>query len=256
VAEGGTKRVLFLNYTPELSNIDLDIYKYIATHMEQVIYMRIRDLARNTHTSTATILRFCKKFECDGFSEFKIKLQMYQKEGGNDATIHAVDESAFVNFIHRTSEAQFQTKLNEAAKIIAKKDLVLFIGEGSSNIISEYGVLYFSSIVNMALRIEDPLNHPIEYFSKSLAENVCVIALSVSGETKVIVNFLNQFIANKSAIISITNSANSTVAKLSDVNLSYYMSTEQQGDADVTSQVPALYIIEYLAKAVKKIQHK
>jgi DNA-binding MurR/RpiR family transcriptional regulator len=94
-----------------------------------------------------------------------------------------------------------------------------------------------------------------DFYKKGLS-NVCVIALSVSGETKVIVNFLNQFIANKSAIISITNSANSTVAKLSDVNLSYYMSTEQQGDADVTSQVPALYIIEYLAKAVKKIQHK
>lgn len=248
--------MLFLNYTPELSNIDLEIYKYIATHVDQVIYMRIRDLAKNTHTSTATILRFCKKFDCDGFSEFKIKLQLYQENLETDPAIHAVDESAFLNFIHRTSEEQFQRKIHEAAKMLSEKDLVLFIGEGSSNIISEYGVLYFSSIVNMALRIEDPLNHPIEFFSKNLAENVCVIALSVSGETKAIINFLNQFIANQSAIISITNSANSTVARLSDVNLAYYISTEKQGDADVTSQVPALYIIEYLAKEVRKLKNE
>ncbi|MGX7162973.1 MurR/RpiR family transcriptional regulator [Enterococcus massiliensis] len=246
--------MLFLNYTPELSNIDLEIYKYVATHSDQVIYMRIRDLAQNTHTSTASILRFCRKFECEGFSEFKIKLQIYRESLTEDTAIHAVDESAFINFIHRTSESQFQEKIHEAATILAQKELVLFIGSGSSNIIAEYGALYFSSIFNMAFRIEDPANHPIDFFSKTIAEKVCVIALSVGGETKDIVGYLNQFIATRSSIISITNSANSTVARLSDVNLAYYISTEKRGTADITSQVPALYTIEYLAKEVRKIK--
>lgn len=246
--------MLFLKYTPELSNIDLEIYKYVATHIDQVIYMRIRDLAKNTHSSTASVLRFCKKFECEGFSEFKIKLQLYKESLKDDHPIHAVDESAFINFIHRTSESNFQETLRAAAHLLAQKELVIFIGAGSSNIIAEYGVLYFSSIFSMAFRIEDPANHPIDFFSKSLAENVCVIALSVSGETKYIVNYLNQFLANRSTIISITNSSNSTIAKLSDVNLAYYISTEKNGDADLTSQVPALYTIEYLAKEVRKIK--
>lgn len=246
--------MLFLKYTPELSNIDLEIYKYVATHIDQVVYMRIRDLAKNTHSSTASVLRFCKKFECEGFSEFKIKLQLYKESLKDDHPIHAVDESAFINFIHRTSESNFQETLRAAAQLLAQKELVIFIGSGSSNIIAEYGVLYFSSIFSMAFRIEDPANHPIDFFSKSLAEKVCVIALSVSGETKNIVNYLNQFLANRSTIISITNSSNSTISKLSDVNLAYYISTEKNGDADLTSQVPALYTIEYLAKEVRKIK--
>lgn len=248
--------MLFLTYTPELSPIDLEIYKYVATHVDQVIYMRIRDLANNTHTSTASILRFCRKFECSGFSEFKIKLQMYKETLTQDPAVHAVDESAFINFIHRTSEKHFQEKIHEAAAILAQKELVLFIGSGSSNIIAEYGALYCSSIFNMAFRIEDPANHPIDFFSKSIAEKVCVIALSVGGETKDIVSYLNQFISTRSSIISITNSGNSTVARLSDVNLAYYISTEKQGDADITSQVPALYTIEYLAKEVRKIKQE
>lgn len=248
--------MLFLEHTPELSQTDLAIYKYIATHVDQVIYMRIRELAQHTHTSTATILRFCRKFDCDGFAEFKIKLQLYQQQLPALEEVHAVDESAFVNFIQRSAQTAFQQQIQQAATILAQKELVLFIGEGSSNIIAEYGVLYFSSIVNMALRIEDPLNHPLAFFSQNLAEKVCVIAVSVSGETKAIVHFLNQFIANRSAIISITNSANSTVARLSDVNLAYYFSTEKQGEADITSQVPALYTVEYLAKAVRQLKNQ
>ncbi|KAF1295664.1 RpiR family transcriptional regulator [Enterococcus sp. JM4C] len=246
--------MLFLNYTPELSNIDLEIYKYVATHIDQVVYMRIRDLAKSTHSSTASVLRFCKKFDCEGFSEFKIKLQLYKESLTEEHPIHAVDESAFINFINRTSETNFQEKLRAAAELLSEKELVIFTGSGSSNIIAEYGVLYFSSIFSMAFRIEDPANHPIDFFSKSLAEKVCVIALSVSGETKDIVNYLNQFLANRSTIISITNSSNSTIAKLSDINLAYYISTEKNGDAALTSQVPALYTIEYLAKEVRKIK--
>lgn len=246
--------MLFLNYTPELSQIDLDIYKFVAANMSQVIYMRIRELAEKTHTSTASILRFCKKFECEGFSEFKIKLQLYKDSFVANEIVHAVDESSFVNFIHRTSEVRFQKSLEAAARILSEKEIVLFIGEGASNIIASYGALYFSSIFKMAFHIEDPANHPVDFFSSTIAEKACVIILSVSGETKDIVNYLNHFLSYNSSIISITNSANSTIAKLSNINLSYYISTEKIGESDITSQVPALYTIEYLAKEVQKLK--
>jgi DNA-binding MurR/RpiR family transcriptional regulator len=38
--------------------------------------MRIRELADETYVSTATILRFCRKVNYEGFSEFKVKLKM------------------------------------------------------------------------------------------------------------------------------------------------------------------------------------
>lgn len=246
--------MLFLNYTPELNATDLEIYKYIATNIEKVIYMRVRELAEATHTSTASILRFCKKFDCEGFSEFKIKLQMHYEELAKQPVVRAVDESSMIDFIQRTTEGRFQSQLQEAIEVLAEKEMVLFIGEGSSNIIASYGALYFSSIFKMAFHIEDPSNHPVDFFSSSIAEKACIIALSVSGETINIINYLNHFISQKSSIISITNSANSPIAKLSDVNLAYYISTEQLGSADITSQVPALYIIEYLAKEVQKLK--
>lgn len=243
--------MLFLDRTPDLSPFDLDIYKYISDHLEQVSYMRIRDLATATHTSTTSILRFCKKFDCNGFAEFRLKLQFYLKEITTEPTLSAVDETAHMDFLARTTQPFYQEKIKEAVSLLKNKELVLFIGLGSSNIMAEYGALYFSSIFTIALRIEDPSNYPIDFLSKNLSDKICIIALSVSGETAEIISYLNHLNFSNSSIISITNSSKSTIAQLSDVNIPYYITRESMQGADITSQLPALYTIEYLAKEVR-----
>ncbi len=37
--------------------------------------MKVRELAEEVHVSTTTILRFCKKVGCEGYSEFRLKLK-------------------------------------------------------------------------------------------------------------------------------------------------------------------------------------
>ena len=54
------------------------VYEYVVKDPEKVKYMRIRELADEVHVSTSTILRFCKKMGCSGYSEFKLQLRDYQ----------------------------------------------------------------------------------------------------------------------------------------------------------------------------------
>lgn len=245
--------MLFLNYTPELTSLDRDIYRFVSDHLEQVVYMRIRELADNTHTSPTSVLRFCRKFECKGYSEFRIKLNMYLKTKKEDS-INEMDEMAMIDFIHRTTQPHYRDKIIEAVELLKDKELILFLGSGSSNLIASYGSLYFSSIFKIALRIEDPINLPLDYLSKGLSEKICIVVLSVSGETAEIIKCLNHLNFTNSSIISITNSSKSTIAQLSDINIPYYISKEYNHYADITSQLPALYTIELLAKEVKKSQ--
>ncbi|MDZ4907099.1 MurR/RpiR family transcriptional regulator, partial [Clostridium perfringens] len=65
------------NKIQSLNELELSLYNYIMKNSEKVIYMRIRELANEAHVSTTTILRFCKKLDCEGFSEFKLKFKMY-----------------------------------------------------------------------------------------------------------------------------------------------------------------------------------
>lgn len=115
--------MLFLDHSPDLSPIDLEIYKYVAAHIDEVVYMRIRELAQETHSSTASILRFCRKFGCEGFSEFKIKLNLYRKSLAEPVTTHAVDETSFTHFIQRSTEAFFKNEFKPRLNCCLKKIL-------------------------------------------------------------------------------------------------------------------------------------
>ena len=71
--------MLFLLEEVELKPTEMAIYNYINANLDKVIYMRIRELADATYVSTTTILRFCKKFGCQGYADFKSQLYHYAK---------------------------------------------------------------------------------------------------------------------------------------------------------------------------------
>ncbi len=99
--------------------------------------------------------------------------------------------------------------------------------------------------------VEDPSNYPINYLSTELAKKMCIVALSVSGETTEIIQYLNHLNLSESSVIGITSSSNSTLSKLADISITYNISLEKINEADITTQIPAMYIIEKLAKTVR-----
>lgn len=247
--------MLFLDYVPDLSELELQIYKYIIENIDKVIYMKIRELADKSHTSTASILRFCKKFDCHGFSEFKVKLRMFNDEDKR-SEVKDMDTSVYVDFLTRAQQPYYQNKINQAATILENSSMVLFIGSGSSEIMAQYGAFYYSNLFTFAMHIEDPSNYNITFLSDKLSDKICVIALSVSGETNEVIHFLKDLKLNHTKVISLTNTENSTVAKLSDLNISYFINREtiekpsdrRNKQIELTSQIPVLYLLEAIGK--------
>ncbi|MGM9933299.1 MurR/RpiR family transcriptional regulator [Pradoshia sp.] len=229
------------------NELETAIYQYICQNGEKVVYMRIRELADETHVSTATIQRFCKKINCDGFSEFKIKLKMYLTEEKKLPIKNA--EHSFVEFYERTLKGDLDQKVKEAAVVIGKAENVIFLGIGSSGILAEYGARYFSSIGKFSVHIKDPL-FPV---NSSLMQDSVTIVLSVSGENHFTVTHLNQFKQKGSKIISITNHNNSTVAKISDLNIPYFVTEEFCEGSNITTQVPVVYILESMGRKIHQL---
>lgn len=244
--------MLFLNYTPDLNDTEKEICRFISRNSEQVSYMTIRELADNLHVSHSSIWRFCKKFDCDGYSEFKFSLKKYLNEKNREQNKGKVDidESILINFLKRTTEDYINDKIYKAASLLEDKEIVIFLGEGTSKIVAEYGSIYFSSMYNLSLTISHPLLTPTSKLNKETAKKVAVIALTVSGESEKVVSNLNFFMEIGATILSISNSEKNTVADLSDVNIPYYIAEEKKQTADITSQVPALFLLEKLAKVL------
>lgn len=224
------------------NDLELSLYRYIMKNSEKVVYMRIRELADEAHVSTTTILRFCKKVNCYGYSEFKVKLKMSLEE--NNISKVSNDTSIIIDFLKKLDNSELDKKLNVLCDLIKEASNIIFIGAGSSGILCKYAARYFSSIGKFAMYIDDP------YFPRNykVFEDSLIIAISVSGETISVIDNISNIKREKSTVVSITNSENCTISKISDFNISYYVQQEKIGISDITTQVPVLYIIENLGK--------
>ena len=225
-----------------LNDLELLLYRYIMKNIEKVIYMRIRELADEAHVSTTTILRFCKKVNCEGYSEFKVKLKMYVEKHESNKVKN--DTSIIIDFFKKLDNSELNKKLDTLCDMIKETSNVIFIGSGTSGVLSKYAARYFSSIGKFAMYIDDP------YFPRNykVYEDSVIIAISVSGETSPIIDHISNLKREKCTIVSITNSENCTISKISDLNISYYVQQEKLGISDITTQIPVLYIIESIGK--------
>ncbi|MDD6793836.1 MAG: MurR/RpiR family transcriptional regulator [Clostridiaceae bacterium] len=229
----------------ELNDLELLLYNYVMVNKEKVSYMRIRELADEAHVSTTTILRFCKKLGFEGFTEFKLKLKMYM-ENENTGKVRD-DISVMIDYFKRVSNSDLEEKMNEACDIIGQSNELGFVGIGMSGALCKYASWYFAGLGKSSMLITEPF---IKINCNKYVDSTFVV-LSVSGETPTTIEHINRLKDANCKIISITNSENCTISKLSDLNIAYYTNREHlEGDSniDITSQVPVVYILENIAK--------
>ncbi|MGL5434032.1 MAG: MurR/RpiR family transcriptional regulator [Lachnospiraceae bacterium] len=236
------------------NELEFEVYNYIMKHSEKVPYMTIRELSNEAHVSTTTILRFCKKLNCDGFSEFKIrfKIELEQRRGRHLKR----DLSAIREFLNRAESSDFEDNLDQASRIMSEAKNIIFIGTGNSGVMAHYASRYFSSVGILAFHVENPM---FQINPENPSDSVAVV-FSVAGEGDILVNHITALRARKTKVISVTNSKNSTIARISDLNISYYVQHELKTGlefppkVDITTQVPAVYIIETLAKKIYNLK--
>lgn len=228
-----------------LNELEFTLYNFISQHKEQVVYMRIRDLADAAHVSTTTVLRFCRKVKCSGFAEFKVKLRMYLEE--EEPLPVASDKTAFLEFLDRTANPAFQDNLHKACQLIFAAGNVIFVGVGSSGILASYGARYFSSLDKFSVYIDDPFYPAV---AGKYLENSVAVVFSVSGDSGNTLRHTIMLKNKKCKIVSITNSKDCTIARLSDYNIAYYAQHQMKADIDITTQVPVIYLIEVMAKKI------
>lgn len=233
----------------DLNPLEMELYQYIIQNKEKVMYMRIRELSTETHVSTTTVLRLCKKLGCEGFAEFKTRLKMYINEN-----IEVTNNSGDVleELFARLKDTDLNEKIKEAQNLIKEYETIFVVGVGNSSHVASYAGRYISNFEKIAVVIDSPY-HPLT--AKSIKNSVAIV-FSVSGESSDVIRISKELKSRGVKLIAITNSSTSTLSKLSDLTIAYYIqrwskhrkqTTTDMYYLDFTSQVPALYIAERLA---------
>jgi len=230
-----------------LNNLEMMVYHYVIKNRDKVMYMTIRELAEAAGVSTTTILRFCRKLNCEGYSEFRVRFKLYLEQ--NEPQQANFGASAIISFFKSVNNEEFDALLDHAVDIILSSERIIFVGAGTSGSLAKYGARFFSNIGKFSNHIDDP------YFpvTNDMAKNALAIVLSVSGETEEILRFASQFSLHHCKVLSITSHEQSRLAKLADFNLSWHVpQTRIGGVYDITTQIPVIYILESLGRKLAK----
>ena len=230
-----------------LNDLEMQVYHDIIKHPESVSYMTIRELAERAGVSTTTVLRFCRKMQCDGWSEFRIRFRLAQQQAQPAQANVGVSE--MLSFFKSINNDEFSELISRAAERINHAEQLFFIGVGTSGSLAKYGARFFSNVGKFSHYIDDPY-YPV---SGNVDENTLAILLSVSGETPEILRLASQFSLRRCQTLAITHSESSSLAKMSDFTLAYHVPVIRLSDnCDITTQVPVMYILEAIGRLLNK----
>ena len=230
-----------------LNNLEVMVYHYVIKNRDKVMYMTIRELADAVGVSTTTVLRFCRKLQCEGYSEFRVRFKLYlEQEEPQQANFGAGE---IISFFKSVNNDEFEALLDRTVDLILSSERIIFVGAGTSGALAKYGARFFSNVGKFSNHIDDP------YFpvTSDMAKNALAIVLSVSGETEEILRFASQFSLHRCKVLSVTSHENSSLAKLADFNLSWHVQPMRvAGVYDITTQIPVIYILESLGRKLAR----
>lgn len=234
------------SFYPSLSKQEKKIADYIFEKKGKMIYLSLNEISEEIKVGEATIVRFVKKIGFNGFKDLKLQIA---KE---DYPIIEIDYDDYIDNIQANiNETIMNTKslidrkqLNKAISVMSKAERLFLYGVGDSGIATlelQDKLLRFGKT---AIAYTDAHFQIIN--AGILTNKDVVIAVSLSGKTKDIIDSLEIARKNKAKIISITNHVLSPVAKLSDYILLTAGRETLLDGGSLVSKMSQLYVIDVL----------
>lgn len=224
------------------------VYNFIVSHMNRIPEMKIRQISEACGVSTTTVLRFCEKAGCEGFTELKYRIRSELSEDKRPA---GFDSAPALQFIKSAEyDPEFSEKTVLAAEMCSRAAQIILCGDGGSSTLTRYGAYMFNSMGKSAF----PAEQAYGTVCPGTDIKSTLIVLSIEGEKVETVSMINRYKSSGAFVISITNTEHCPAAEMSDINFSCYMPDMDSGAGRERkiSQIPAVYILEVLAAGVQR----
>lgn len=217
-----------------LNETETYVYNYVIKNTKKVLNESIRELANDTHVSTATVMRFCKKMGCEGFTELKYRLkesEKMQKIKEDDVN----DQFDDLDSIHR------------AAEIIKRSNLILTLGIGTTGDFAKYTSRLLSGMGYCCYGVDGAA-----YPAQRVAEGyqVAIIVFYERLQKNLLFEEIYRYKNKNYMIIMLSNNNMGSMEHLCDEVIHVSDGSVMLGK--IHSGIPMLYAIEKLAYELTK----
>ena len=235
---------------------------YVLSYANEVIHMRIVDLATEANVSEPTVVRFCRALDCDGFQDFKLRLaQVLAKETRFAQFSMKEDDSVddFTNSIFDTTASALLAVKNridvkmvqKAISLLTSSKRVEFFGFGASGAVDTDAQHKFFRLQMSTAAYSDP--HMQNMSAVTLTDTDVVVAISQTGRTKALLQSI-QLVREAGANVIALCPSGSPLAELATIPLYIDVPEDTEIYTPMTSRIAHLVVIDVLAVGVAKMR--
>ncbi len=218
------------------------------------------DLARESFTSPATVVRLCKKIDIRGFTRLKVllaeEIKYFQDMKLNlldsttiekDDTPRAVIEkitNIAVKTIEETRVLVNEKQFMKVVKLLEKAVIIDFYGVGASHIVAMDGLFKFMRIGKNVITYQFYDRQYVQAVNSD-ASHVGII-ISYSGETKEMLQIAGILQKNGTPVVAVTSCGENSLNRIADYNLFVTAKETVFRSGAMASRTAQLYIIDIL----------
>lgn len=243
-----------------LRKSEAKVASFVLDNANQVIRMRIVDLASRSGVSEPTVIRFCRAIGFDGFQSFKLQLAQHLSLG-DVFTQFSVDDKDTItdlrNKVFDTTVGSLLTVRDEldvvaletAITTINQAKRVEFYGFGASGSVAADAQHKFFRLQVSTAAYTDP--HIQHMSAISLGKDDVVVAISQSGQTQALLQSVRLAMEAGATVIGLAPQ-NTALSELCSISLYVNVEEDLQAIAPVSSRIAHLVVIDVLATGVAR----
>lgn len=217
-----------LKMASQLTEREHDIRAYFLSHPEHIADMSCRDIGEATYTSASSVTRFCQKFGCRGYPDFKVRFLSDVKGGqilDDPVSVQISERENMVTLLEKVSGVQSQaldatrkalslSQLLRIQRLLLEHPYIDFYAYDTNIHLARYASSQFFHAGKIAAVYSET---DIQVLNTLIApEGHLAILISHTGENFKLIELARLLRRNKTKTIIITSGKETTLGKMAD----------------------------------------
>ena len=235
------------------------IANFILNNKEKVTQLSVKELAQAAGSSPASVVRFCKKINYEGYQDLKISLIKDLQESENREKIKVYDDIAVDdkieeimekiahdnnNVIKNTINLLSVSEIEKAVKELENADNIYIFGIGASGLVAKDLQYKLMRIKKTVIYYED--THAQLASAANIESSDLAIAISYSGKTVEVYEALKTAKNRGAKTISISKYGKNPLNEMADIKLQVAGSEKNLRLGAITSRIAQLTAVDIL----------
>lgn len=230
-----------------LTNTERHLLHFILDNEDLVQKYTASKIAEKCGVSKTVVINMCQKLGFDGYNELKYFLKNKNK---NILKKETNSKNSLLNIVEKTLLINDEKMLDSIAQKICEASCIYVVSRGTSKAVGMYLTHLLLTLNIKCINVPD--YNLLDIIAKKMNHEEIMVALSLSGETPIIVQTAKIVKAYGNSLITITAFANSSLCSYSDYSLFFSSSSLDTKNNDTLTRIGMFTVVDQLINSIRK----